>query len=153
MAKNHYHDKDITRIFQDEGYEKIYKGEKYEDFSVNYFDKIKELCGTAPWVIRMVHNDLFCCAAICQNPGEGNRLHYHPDADECWVILEGEYEWYIEGEGIKRVKEKDVVFVKKGTVHQIKCVGDKPGIRFAITAPDTDHVYPKGREKLVQKKR
>lgn len=152
MATNHYHETDIMKIFQDDGYEKIYKGKEYENFPVNYFDKIKELGGSAPWVIRMVHNERFCCAFICQDPGEKGRLHYHPDADECWVILQGEYEWYIEGEGIIHVKEKDVVLARKGVVHQIKCVGDKPGIRFAITAPDTDHGYPEGEKKLVQNK-
>ena len=77
-------------------------------------------------------------------PGEGNRLHYHPDSDECWVILEGEWEWYIEGIGTQRVEKDDIVVVRKGTKHLIRCVGEKPGIRFAITKPDVDHIYAEG---------
>ena len=46
------------------------------------------------------------------------------------------------GEGIShKVKAGDVVCVKAKTPHQIKCVGDKPGIRLAIVKPDVDHVY------------
>ena len=97
--------------------------------------------GEAPWAVRIVYNKLFGGVLICQNPGDGNRKHYHPDADECWVIMSGEWEWFIEGEGINKVKKDDIVVVKKGTPHQITCIGTKPGIRFAITKPDVNHVY------------
>src|SRR3989339_688982 len=104
-------------------------------------EEVKEQMGAPPWATRIIYNDLFGGVLICQNPGEGNRLHYHPNADECWVIMEGQWEWYIEGEGTKKVKEKDIVVVKKGTDHKITCIGDVPGIRFAVTAPDVNHVY------------
>jgi oxalate decarboxylase/phosphoglucose isomerase-like protein (cupin superfamily) len=38
------------------------------------------------WATRVVYNERFGAVLIRQFPGEGNRLHYHPDADECWVI-------------------------------------------------------------------
>ena len=97
--------------------------------------------GTDSWAVRVVYNKRFGGVLIQQKPGEGNRLHYHPDADECWVILAGEWEWYIEGEGVKKVSVNDIVLVKEGVKHKIKCVGNEPGIRFAITAPDVNHVY------------
>ena len=65
----------------------------------------------------------------------------HPDDDECWVILAGEWEWYIDGEGTKKVSQNDIVVVQKGVKHKITCIGENPGIRFAITAPDVTHVY------------
>ena len=30
---------------------------------------------------------------------------------------------------------------KKNTFHKITCKGSEPGIRFAITKPDVDHIY------------
>ena len=69
------------------------------------------------------------------------QLHYHPDADECWVILKGTWEWFIDGEGTRKVGPNDIVVVRQGIKHQITCVGDEPGIRFAVTAPDVNHVY------------
>ena len=102
---------------------------------------IKNEMGNPPWAVRVVYNDVFGGVLICQNPGEGNRLHYHNDADECWVIMEGEWEWYIDGVGIRRVKKDDIVVVQKGTKHLIKCVGDSPAIRFAVTKPDVNHTY------------
>ena len=65
----------------------------------------------------------------------------HPDANECWYICSGDWEWFIEGEGTKIVSKGSVVNVKKNTFHKITCIGDKPGIRFAITKPDVNHVY------------
>ena len=58
------------------------------------------------------NNSRFAGVIIKQNPGEGNRLHYHPDADECWVILEGTYIWSIDGVQ-QEVSVGDIVVVKE----------------------------------------
>ncbi|OGX23506.1 MAG: hypothetical protein A2Y03_05000 [Omnitrophica WOR_2 bacterium GWF2_38_59] len=141
MTDNKISDKDVSHVLKDDGVHTVLIGEEYENISCTDLETIKKRCGTPPWAVRIVYNELFGGVLICQKPGEGNRLHYHPDADECWVIMEGQWEWYIEGEGTKKVKEKDIVVVKKGTDHKITCIGDVPGIRFAVTAPDVNHVY------------
>ncbi len=133
-------DDDVSRVLKHDGVEKIIIG-KYENMPLTSLDAIKKEMGSVSWAVRTVYNELFGGVLICQYPGEGNRLHYHTDADECWVIMEGEWEWFIDGVGTKRVKENDIVLVKKGTKHLIKCIGDKPGIRFAITKPDVNHTY------------
>ena len=46
----------------------------------------------------------------------------------------------IEGEGTKTVKKNDIIVVPSNTWHQIKCVSG-PGVRYAITQPDVEHVY------------
>ena len=43
----------------------------------------------------------------------------------------------------KIVKKNDIVVVPKGVWHQIKCIGNSPGVRYAITIPDVNHVYEK----------
>ena len=92
------------------------------------------------WAVRIAYNNRFGGVVIQQQPGEGNRKHYHPDADENWIILDGEWEWYIENKK-QIVKKGDFVIVPKKTWHQIKCVGSKPGVRYAITKPDVEHIY------------
>ena len=64
----------------------------------------------------------------------------HPDADENWVILDGEWEWWIDGIGTSRVKTNDIIVVPKQTWHQITCVGDSR-VRYAVTRPDVLHRY------------
>ena len=114
---------------------------KYENItSINIVDLRKDF-GMGSWAVRLVYNKIFGGVLIQQQPGEGNRRHYHQHADENWIILDGEWEWYIEGLEKKRVKKGDFILVPKKTWHQIKCVGNKPGLRYAITQPDVEHIY------------
>lgn len=93
------------------------------------------------WSYRVVNTENNSATIICQYPGEGNREHYHPDWNEWWFILEGEWEWQIEGK-VKRVKAGDFVFIEKNRVHKITAVGDKRAIRLAVSREDVEHVYP-----------
>ena len=134
------HDKDVVNVLNQDGVNKVVIGDM-ENVTTTNIDELTKQLGSGSWAVRLVYNDKFGGVVIQQQPGEGNRLHYHPDADECWVIISGIWEWYIEGEGTKVVKKNDIIVVKKTIKHQIKCIVDTPGIRFAITAPDVDHVY------------
>jgi quercetin dioxygenase-like cupin family protein len=96
-----------------------------------------------------VNSDSNSATLICQLPGEGNRRHYHPDWDEWWFIVEGEWEWWVEG-NVKRVKKGDVVFIARNRQHQITAVGDKVAIRLAVSRYDVAHVYE---EKNFNKKK
>jgi quercetin dioxygenase-like cupin family protein len=134
------HDKDVVQVLRDDGVNKVVIGD-LENVSTTSIDELIKKMGSGSWAVRLVYNERFGGVVIQQQPGEGNRLHYHPDADECWVIIRGKWEWYIEGEGTNAVTKNDIVVVKKNIKHKITCIGDEPGIRFAITAPDVDHVY------------
>ena len=134
------HDNDLTRVLTQDGVTKVIVGE-LENNTTTSVDSLKESLGAGSWAARVIYNERFGGVLIQQQPGEGNRLHFHPDADECWVILQGEWEWFIDGQGVKRVSKNDIVVVSRGTKHKITCVGSEPGIRLAITAPDVDHVY------------
>jgi len=114
---------------------------KYENCSTVNLEELREDLGMGSWAARIAYNELFGGVVIQQNPGEGNRKHFHPDADENWVILDGEWEWWIEGIGTQRVKKNDIIVVPKNTWHHIKCVGNSPGVRYAVTRPDVNHVY------------
>ena len=134
------HDHDVTRVLKDDGVSKVVL-KKFENRSTTSLKEIKRELGRGSWAARVIYNPRFGGVLIRQMPGEGNRLHLHPHADECWVILEGEWEWFIEGEGVKKVSTNDIIVVRQGIKHKITCIGKKPGIRLAITMPDVDHVY------------
>ena len=135
-----YSENDVIRVLKDDGVPKI-NIKDFQNKPVTNLEDIKKQMGNPPWAARVVYNDRFGASLIAQRPGEGNRLHYHPDADECWVILEGEWEWYIEGEGSQKVQKNDIVVVRKKTKHKITVTGKGMGVRFALTKPDVDHVY------------
>ena len=138
-------DSDVVNVLKDDGIRDIDENKlrKFENIpSINLNDLRKDL-GLGSWAVRIAYNKDFGGVLIQQQPGEGNRLHYHSDADENWVIMEGKWKWYIEGQGEKIVEKGSVVVVKKGTLHKITCIGDAPGVRYAITVPDVEHIYKK----------
>ena len=135
------HDSDLKSVLNKDGVKEVVITE-FENRTTTNVYKLREQMGMGSWAARLIYNDRFGGVLIQQQPGEGNRLHYHENDDECWVILAGEWEWYIEGEGTQRVSEHDVVVVRKGVKHRISCVGNEPGMRLAITKPDVDHIYP-----------
>jgi CMP-N-acetylneuraminic acid synthetase/quercetin dioxygenase-like cupin family protein len=103
----------------------------------NNFDSAKS------WSKRLVNTENNSATLIHQLPGEGNRNHYHPDWNEWWYIVDGKWEWDIEGKKVV-VEKDDVVFIPKGKVHHITAVGDKPAIRLAVSREDVAHIYPEG---------
>ena len=136
-------DSDVKRVLTDDGIssDSLTTFHDYENITNVNLQSLRETLGLESWAVRIAFNDRFGGVVIQQQPGEGNRKHYHPDADENWVIMDGEWEWWIDGIGTKVVKTGDIIVVPKNTWHQIKCIGDKPGVRYAVTKPDVEHIY------------
>ena len=133
---------DVVKVLIDDGLSSIdWKTlRKYENISTISLAQLRDELGMGSWAVRIAYNDLFGGVIIQQNSGEGNRKHYHPDADENWIIMDGVWEWWIKDKGRKTVKQNDIVVVPKGVPHLITCI-EGPGARYAITKPDVNHVY------------
>lgn len=134
-------DSDVINVLSDDGVENVDTSTFQNLTNINISELKNKFGSNKSWAVRTTYNDIFGGVLIQQLPGEGNRIHMHPDANECWFICSGDWEWFIDGEGTKIVSSGSVVNVKKNTFHKITCIGDKPGIRFAITKPDVNHVY------------
>ena len=143
MGINTKSDSDLIRVLQEDGV-LVSELEKYENCTTVNLQDLRDDMGMGSWAVRIAYNDLFGGVVIQQHPGEGNRKHFHPDADENWVILDGEWEWWIEDIGTQRVKKHDIIVVPRGVWHKITCVGTAPGVRYAVTRPDVEHVYKDG---------
>lgn len=136
------YDSNVVNVLQDDGipnanWEIL---DKYQNQSNISLDTLREELGMGSWAVRLAYNELFGGVVIQQHEGEGNRKHMHTEADENWVILDGEWEWWIDGKGSSRVVSGDFVYVPKHTWHQITCVKG-PAVRYAITKPDVEHIY------------
>ncbi len=92
------------------------------------------------WSKRIINTDSNSATLIQQLPGEGNRRHYHPNWNEWWYIVDGQWEWEVEGE-IKVVNKGDIVLIEKNKRHKITAIGDKPAIRLAVSREDVPHIY------------
>ena len=107
---------------------------------VNLDKNIAAKDNTKSWCQRIINTENNSATLISQIPGEGNRLHYHPDWNEWWYIVAGEWEWKIEGKSF-RVRQGDIVFIDKGKWHKITAVGDHPAVRLAVSRDKVPHVY------------
>lgn len=92
------------------------------------------------WSHTLVNSDSNSATLICQLPGEGNRKHHHPDWNEWWYIIDGEWEWLIETKTIL-IKKGDIVFIEKNKKHKITAIGTKAAIRIAVSRYDVAHIY------------
>lgn len=95
---------------------------------------------TESWSHTVINSPSNSAALIAQMPGEGNRMHYHHDWDEWWYIVDGEWEWLVDGKP-QTVKKGAIVFIERNRVHKITAKGNKMAIRLAVSRHDVDHVY------------
>jgi len=110
---------------------------------VNLKDILEKNDSKESWCHRVINTENNSATLIAQMPGEGNRRHYHPDWNEWWYILQGEWEWEIDGKTCI-VKKDDFVFIPKGVVHKITAAGKEQSIRLAVSRDDVVHTYPDG---------
>lgn len=101
------------------------------------FDSKKEF---KSWSKRVINTDSNSATLIQQQPGEGNRRHYHSDWNEWWYIVDGQWEWEVDG-NTKNVSKGDIVLIEKNKKHKITAIGDKPAIRLAVSREDVAHIY------------
>ena len=92
------------------------------------------------WSHTVVNSLSNSATLIAQMPVEGNRLLYHSNWDEWLYIVEGQWEWIVDGLS-KKVKQGDVIFIERNRKHKITALGNKMAIRLAVSRQDVDHVY------------
>jgi quercetin dioxygenase-like cupin family protein len=115
--------------------------EEYNKEIVSVDEIITKNGRLSSWSHTLVNTESNSATLIAQMPGEGNRLHFHPDWNEWWYIIEGEWEWEIEGQK-KTIIKGDMVFMKKRREHKITAKGSKMAVRLAVSRADVEHVYP-----------
>jgi gentisate 1,2-dioxygenase len=71
-------------------------------------------------------------------PGEAAPLHYHPNDDECFYILEGRFSFQL-GEEMLDATAGTFAVVPRGTLHGYQSIGDAPGRLLVIVSPGDLH--------------
>jgi quercetin dioxygenase-like cupin family protein len=66
--------------------------------------------------------------------GNGPPPHVHHSEDELFLILEGEYRIYLNGDWTT-VGPGTVVYLPRGSVHTFQVTGDKPGRHWTLQTP------------------
>jgi quercetin dioxygenase-like cupin family protein len=67
-------------------------------------------------------------------PGSGPPRHVHADADESFVLLSGDAEFWLEGKRFTRGPGQ-TAFIPKGREHSFRIVSDTPARHLVILTP------------------
>lgn len=132
-------DADRERILQMDGVQKNAM-HQYNQERVAIQEIINQNGRQSSWSHTVVNSASNSATLIAQMPGEGNRMHFHPDWDEWWYIVEGQWQWHVDGK-VMLVNQGDVVFIARNRQHRIQAVGDKMAIRLAVSRADVIHAY------------
>ena len=132
-------DCDVPKILKMDGVGNINLDDSNQEV-VNIYSIIDRYGRDKSWSHTLINSPSNSATLIYQLPGEGNRTHHHSDWDEWWYIVEGEWEWFIEGVA-RKIKEGDVVFIERNRKHKVTAIGNNGAIRLAVSRYDVDHVY------------
>ncbi len=97
-------------------------------------------------VLTSETNGSYTILDVIHPPNVGPASHMHPKGSETFYIIEGDYEFILDGESLLG-KPGDVIFVPKGTPHRF-VVGHKGGHALVISPPDLEFYFLKVSELL-----
>ena len=132
-------DADVPQILKMDGISKLVLDESNKEVT-SIPELIKKYGSLNSWSHTLINSQSNSATLICQMPGEGNRRHFHPEWDEWWFIIQGEWIWEIEGVENK-ISEGQVIFIERNKIHKITASGNDAAIRLAVSRYDVAHVY------------
>jgi len=97
--------------------------------------------GPPPWSRRVIQDERQLVTLIANQPGGGNRPHWHAEFDEWWVVMAGALQWELTGGVVVDARKDDIVWVPRGTVHHIRTVGTETSLRLAVAMPPARHFF------------
>jgi len=104
-------------------------------------DKLFDFHG-AKFTIKVLSsetNGTYTILDIMHPPNIGPALHIHPKGSETFYIVDGDYEFILDGKSVT-VKPGDVIFVPEGVPHRF-IVGYKGGHALVISPPELEFYF------------
>lgn len=138
--KKEHAEVDVERILELDG---VKNNQLFDELRKvhNLRDIIASFPKNQSWSKRIINTKSNSATLICQLKGEGNRLHYHADWFEWWLIIRGQWAFEIEGK-TTILNRGEIVLIPQGAKHKITAISDEPAIRLAVSRSDVVHVYP-----------
>ncbi len=97
-------------------------------------------------VLTSETNGNYTILDVIHPPNLGRALHIHPKGSETFYIVEGDYEFILDGKSVIG-KPGDLIFVPKGSLHRF-VVGYKSGHALVISPPELEFYFFKVSELL-----
>lgn len=95
--------------------------------------------GKPPWAEALLEDGRNMAVLICNDPGQTNDAHVHPDFQEWWIIMKGELVWETGDYAPITARFGDIIYCPRGLRHFISTIGKESSLRLGVTKPDSDH--------------
>ena len=94
------------------------------------------------WKEIVVHDHLFHAEYISMAAGGKTPRAFHQDHRIWWVVQDGQIRFTIEGQEPFVASKGFMVQVPKRLIYSLETVGDRPSLRFEVTNPSAQTMYP-----------
>jgi len=135
-------DSNLERLIYRDGVKEVKELKENNDkIFVTSFDKILDENKGDSWCYPLFYNmnDQICL--IKQNKNEGCRKHYHVTKGEWWLVVKGSFKWVLDDGTEYNLNPGELIYLPPGTIHQIFCTSETPGVRMAGGIKDMEHIY------------
>lgn len=105
-------------------------------------DILAKHAGQKDWVEDIVHDRDFNAKYISMAPGEKTKTQFYADNRVFWVVQDGQIRFNIQGQPSFVASKGYLVQVPFRTPYSLETVGDKPSLRFEVTASRDTPAYP-----------
>lgn len=85
--------------------------------------------------INLYETDKSSAALWCLQPGQEVFLHNHPNADDVWVVLEGEGQYFLKTDETTPIHMGMAILAASGQVHGMRNTGTENFTFIAVSAP------------------
>ncbi len=109
-------------------------------------DEGKNLCGACFKLEESDTTGKFSLYEARFKPGKGPNLHVHEHQDECFIIIEGEFEFFVDGQSFQ-AQAGSVVFIPMNTPHRFVNTSQAIGRFYNVLSPGPSHARGESREK------
>jgi mannose-6-phosphate isomerase-like protein (cupin superfamily) len=89
-----------------------------------------------PWRECVAATKRFRMVLLCWPPSYHYPKHYHPRADESWVICEGQVRAIFNDGAATIAGPGSILFARKGVIHDMTTVGNEPLLMIATVTPN-----------------
>ena len=105
-------------------------------------DLLSKHKGQPNWKEIVVHDHLFHAEYIQMAAGAKTPRMFQQDHRTWWVVQDGQIRFTIEGQEPFVASKGFMVQVPKRLIYQLETVGDRPSLRFEVTNPAAQTMYP-----------
>jgi mannose-6-phosphate isomerase-like protein (cupin superfamily) len=98
--------------------------------------EIRQRNGPGNWRVPVAASSRNRVLLYQWTPGTSSDAHIHPEADELFVLHEGEARFELGDGKIVDAKGGSIVYVPAGELHSLRATGERPLLMMIVVSPN-----------------